>query len=125
MPKAMDSTASAGLEGTRSLDNSDALPPAMVFQCANCRTIVGDSFSWLMAQRELSAIILHKVTENVCQSAPPVNEDNASYSYLLCNSCNEPLGRRYHTTPPELYHLFNKFALCLDAIIVYVWTVRV
>ena len=97
----------------------------MVFQCANCRTIVGDSFSWLMAQRELSAIILHKVTENVCQSAPPVNEDNASYSYLLCNSCNEPLGRRYHTTPPELYHLFNKFALCLDAIIVYVWTVRV
>ena len=30
----------------------------LVFQCVNCKGIVGDSFSWLSADQELNAITL-------------------------------------------------------------------
>ena len=39
-------------------EEQDEVRNPLVFQCSNCKVIVGDSFSWLNADQELNMITL-------------------------------------------------------------------
>lgn len=106
--------------------SAEASPPALVFQCARCFTIVSDSFSWITAQRQLSMIVLREATDKVAVVDPPITSSEpgptlgSRYSVLRCEQCMHHLGRKYHGTPSELEELREAFAFHVDAIIVYV-----
>lgn len=110
----------------RSRSAEATTPPALVFQCARCSTVVSDSFSWIMAQRQLSMIVLREATDKVAVIEPPITSSEpgptlgSSYSVLRCEQCMHHLGRKYHETPPELEELCGAFSFHVDAIIVYV-----
>eukprot|EP00128_Syssomonas_multiformis_P006831 Colp12_sorted_trinity150504_noHs@2365 len=79
----------------------------LVFQCKNCRCIVGDSFSWVSAHEGLNAVCLEEPSPFVKM----VNELHTSYSgtdigstYLrfLCSSCDSVIGKIYKTTARHL-----------------------
>ena len=105
---------------------ADKTPPALVFQCARCLTVVGDSFSWITAQRQLSMIVLREATEKVAVVGPVITSSEpgqglgSTYSVLQCTHCTQHLGRQYHETPRALDELRSAFSFHVDAIIVYV-----
>ena len=99
-------------------------PPALVFQCARCLTVVSDSFSWITAQRQLSMIVLKEATEKVAVIGPMITSSEpglalgSTYSVLQCVKCMQQLGRRYHDTPRGLEEIREAFAFHVDAVIV-------
>ncbi|WFD18892.1 hypothetical protein MCAP1_001105 [Malassezia caprae] len=103
---------------------SQEVPPAMVFQCRRCLTIVGDSFAWLTAQRALSMIVLKEATDRVTvQHAQPTSEDMdgepATFVPLTCAQCLQLLGRMYQHTPIPLEELRGAYSFHHDALVVY------
>ncbi|WFD37966.1 uncharacterized protein MJAP1_000914 [Malassezia japonica] len=112
-------------ESAAPVPTADKAPPALVFQCARCLTVVGDSFSWITAQRQLSMIVLREAAEKVAVVGPVITSSEpgqglgSTYSVLQCTHCTQHLGRQYHETPRALDELRSAFSFHVDAIIVY------
>lgn len=100
------------------------VPPAMVFQCRYCLTIIGDSFSWLTAQRALSMIVLKEATDRVTVqhsqlTSEEIDGEPSMYVPLTCAQCQRPLGRMYQHTPIPLEELRGAFSFHHNALVVY------
>ncbi|WFD33440.1 hypothetical protein MCUN1_000253 [Malassezia cuniculi] len=98
--------------------------PALVFQCAECLTIVGDSYAWIMAHKELSLIVLSRTTDKVAVLSELVTAEEdlchgSTYTRLRCANCSRDLGRRFQSTPATLDALRGVFSFHVDAVIVY------
>lgn len=98
--------------------------PALVFQCSGCMTIVGDSYAWVMAHKELSLIVLAQATDKVAVPDDLVacQEElcrGSTYLRLCCASCGRELGRKFQSTPPALDALRGAFSFYVDAVTVY------
>jgi hypothetical protein len=76
----------------------------LVFQCKGCREVVGDSNSFVIANRELDYIVLQAVTDSVKINpdmgiSDPNDLDRGSiFLKLLCSRCSSYIGKRYQST---------------------------
>ncbi|PKI84660.1 hypothetical protein MVES1_001675 [Malassezia vespertilionis] len=104
---------------------SDERPPALVFQCVGCSAAVGDSFSWITAQRTMALIVLGAATDKVALVEPIITSSEpgpcmgSTYSVLQCTQCAQQLGRKYHNAPQAMDALREAFSFHVDALIVY------
>lgn len=125
-PPSFDTGSDAPQGSFKRSTSADSTPPALVFQCVRCSTVVSDSFSWVTAQRQLSMIVLKETTDKVAVIGPVITSSEpgpalgSTYSVLQCSQCSQHLGRKYHNTPRGIDELQDTFAFHLDAIIVYV-----
>lgn len=104
--------------------NASDAPPPMVFQCFQCLSIVGDSTSWLMAQRQLGLIVLRDVTDKVVAlefhtMSDDIGWERYKFAPLACAHCDQVLGRMYKDTPPEWAMLRSAYCLSHSALLVY------
>ena len=78
-----------------------------VIQCVDCRRIVSDSNSIVMAVEQLDAIVLDSLVGARLGSLRGDGEGN-SYAPVICTGCGRELGRRYsevmHPLPAEIRH---------------------
>ena len=99
-----------------------AVPP-LVFQCAACLVIVGDSTAWLMAHKALALIVLRRATDQVALGALAAADEDmcegSTYVRLSCAGCGRELGRRFQSTPRALDELRGAYSFYVDALAVY------
>ncbi len=90
----------------------------LVFQCSKCRSIIGDSLAWVGAYEDLSAVVLHHVSDSAIRTRRDrVTSQNAfdlgsTFLILECQVCDELIGRIYKTTPKHLDDIRDCY--CLD-----------
>jgi len=95
----------------------------LVFSCSKCKTIVGDSFSFLTSKEELNSITLTGAS-NIQRSADVYTSKTggdvgSTYFSFTCINCQSLLGRYYLTTSRDLDDLREKFTFTCDGISSY------
>lgn len=103
--------------------SEDAIQGPLVFSCSKCRTIVGDSFSYLSSHEEMKTITL-TAASSIQRSADvytsKTGEDvGSTYFSFTCLNCQAPLGRYYLTTSRDLDELREKFTFTCEGISSY------
>lgn len=114
------------MDGSKVDDAIDAIDPVsgpLVFSCAKCRTIVGDSFSFLSSD-EVAKTITISVASNIQRSSElytsyEVVDEGSTYFRFMCCDCKHLLGRFYVTTSPALDHIREHFTFTIDSITSY------
>lgn len=92
----------------------------LCFSCSKCRTIVGDSFSFLTSNEEAQTITL-TASSNIKRSADVYTSKGgfdvgSTYFNFTCSNCQELLGRYYLTTSKDLDELREKFTFLVTKI---------
>lgn len=92
----------------------------LCFSCSKCRTIVGDSFSFLTSNEEAQTITL-TASSNIQRSADVYTSKSgfdvgSTYFNFTCSNCQELLGRYYLTTSKDLDELREKFTFLVNSI---------
>ena len=101
----------------------DEVQGPLVFSCAKCRTIVGDSFSFYSSNESMRTITL-AASSNIKRS-PDVytsktgNDVGSTYFQFTCQNCSVTLGRYYLTTSKDLDEIREKFSFSVDTISSY------
>lgn len=95
----------------------------LVFSCQKCKTIIGDSFSFLSSNEEMRTITL-TATSNIQRSADVYTSKSggdvgSTYFSFTCFHCQAPLGRYYLTTSRDLDSLREKFTFSVEGISSY------
>ena len=95
----------------------------LVFSCAGCRTIVGDSYSFEASDPETKTITLTSAsnisrTVELYTSYEP-HDEGSTYFCFSCKHCGESLGKYYVTTSRDLDSLREKFTFNLDQLTSY------
>lgn len=101
----------------------DDIAAPLVFSCRKCRTIIGDSYSYVLAEMASGTITLTSAS-NIQRSADVYTSKSgfdigSTYFNFDCNSCIAPLGKYYLTTSKELDHMREKFTFNIDSISSY------
>ncbi|XP_045197195.2 uncharacterized protein LOC123551944 [Mercenaria mercenaria] len=91
----------------------------VVFQCSQCDAIVGDSTSWVSANKIMRTITLGRITSKVgVKSAIEVSQSGidkgSTFLPIYCINCNEVLGKQYLASPPELDYIRGSFTLHVE-----------
>ena len=95
----------------------------VVFQCRNCRTIVGDSGDLEVADPVNKFIVFRGNHPNI-STRPEWHWSQEDYSFgslyqdVACTKCDSVIGVRYHTTNANTDHLRNMFTLSASALFV-------
>ncbi|KAJ1404712.1 yippee zinc-binding/DNA-binding /Mis18, centromere assembly-domain-containing protein [Ochromonadaceae sp. CCMP2298] len=95
----------------------------LVFSCAQCKTIVGDSFSFLSSNEEAKTVTIsaassiQRSTELYTSYASL--DEGSTYFCFMCSQCQNMLGRYYVTTSVDLDHVREKFTFNIDSITSY------
>ncbi|PWN44880.1 hypothetical protein IE81DRAFT_364576 [Ceraceosorus guamensis] len=98
--------------------------PLLVFQCDACGVVLGDSFSWVAAQRELGLLVLSSATDEVVVDRTFITSTEggldvgSTYSSFTC-SCGAALGRMYRTTSRALDDLRDAYSFQVTQVRVY------
>ena len=95
----------------------------LVFQCAKCDMIIGDSFSYLCAREDLQTLTLTS-SSNIARSAEVFTsyeggDVGSTYFVFTCTRCEQKIGKYYITTSKGLDEIREKFTFSLDAISSY------
>jgi len=95
----------------------------LVFSCANCRTLIGDTYSFLTSNEENRTITLASAS-NIQRSADVYTSKSgddvgSTYFNFTCLSCQTLLGRYYLTTSKDMDVQREKFTFSVDAITSY------
>jgi hypothetical protein len=95
----------------------------LVFFCSKCRTIVGDSFSFITSNQDANTLTISaasniKRTTELYTSYEALDE-GSTYFFFLCSCCQQILGRYYVTTSQDLDHIREKFTFSIDNIFSY------
>ncbi|DBA86215.1 hypothetical protein WJX77_001361 [Trebouxia sp. C0004] len=100
-------------------------PPALVFQCSGCRTILSDSDLFLCSVEALNILVVRGGSgiqvdpiSQACSLLPRANHDSA-YMAVTCTCCGSAVGRLYTATPPELESITQRFSLDIATISSY------
>ncbi|KAG5440746.1 hypothetical protein PCK2_000182 [Pneumocystis canis] len=94
--------------------------PPTVFQCVNCRSVVGDSYAWSTSHQESNTITLSEVPENsIIESETEECTPQGNFTEISCKHCKGNLGRIYKSTPRRLDDIRDMFTFNLDNIISY------
>lgn len=104
-------------------DDVEEIAAPVVFQCATCRSIFGDSYSFVSSNAELLLVTLRAVTNITVATERLASTDNAdegsSFRELLCQQCQTVLGRLYLTTPLPLDAIRGLYSFTTSAIASY------
>ncbi|KAJ1944665.1 hypothetical protein GGF37_002086 [Kickxella alabastrina] len=112
--------ATSGHAEARETNDSDgAINGPIVFSCAKCRTILGDTFAYVASLPERNLFGLQSVPDSVVVSKVKRNTDDGIYHELNCSECQAGIGRRYVTTTEDLDSVRNTFALDIDRVLTY------
>ena len=95
----------------------------LVFSCCKCKTIVGDSFSFLSSNKETNSITLSS-SSNIQRTSELYTsyeslDEGSTYFCFMCSSCQQLLGRYYVTTSIDLDHIREKFTFNIENIVSY------
>ena len=98
--------------------DDEAIRGPLVFSCSKCKTIVGDSYSFLTSSEEMGTITL-TAASNIQRSADVYTSKaggdvGSTYFSFTCLSCQAQLGRYYLTTSRDLDELREKFTFTCD-----------
>lgn len=95
----------------------------LVFCCLKCKSIVGDSFSFLSSNEEAKTITLSSASNiqrtNELFTSYESLDEGSTYFCVLCRECQQTLGRYYVTTSTDLDHVRDRFTFSIDAITSY------
>ncbi|KAJ2785063.1 hypothetical protein H4R18_000771 [Coemansia javaensis] len=121
-----------GIEGGDMQDGStqdgssaaEAINGPIVFSCAKCRTILGDTFAFAAVAPERNLFALQAVPETVVcgktRKASETRGDEGSVFYeLRCAECDAAVGRRYVTAAQGMDALRNTYALDMGCVVTY------
>jgi len=110
-------------ESTTSLTEEEQIIDApLVFQCLKCRTIFGDSFDFVCAEKELNTISLTTAsvkTLNELITSKSGSDIGCTYYSIECRECKNLLGRIYRTTDKSLDPIRGLYSFNLDSIMSY------
>ena len=104
-------------------DDTEEIKGPLVFSCAKCRTIVGDSLAFLTSSEEMRTITL-TASSNIRRS-PDVytsktgHDVGSTYFQFTCSNCQHLLGNYYLTTAKDLDNLREQFTFTVDSISSY------
>ncbi|XP_015674929.1 protein Mis18-alpha [Protobothrops mucrosquamatus] len=93
----------------------------MVFLCARCNRIVGDTLSWETNDEDTNCILLNSVTRNVSvdkeqRLSSQAGETGCILETLFCSGCSMNLGNIYRCTPRHLDYKRDLFCLKVDSL---------
>ncbi|KAJ1659929.1 hypothetical protein IWQ61_001065 [Dispira simplex] len=96
----------------------------LVFQCTQCKTIIGDSFAWVGAFEELNGIALSSHSGSVVKGseirhASSGPDKECIYTDVQCAECQQMLGRLYKATTSKWDLLRDCLLLQVDKILTY------
>jgi len=110
-------------ESTTSLTEEEQIIDApLVFQCLKCRTIFGDSFDFICAEKELNTISLTTASVKTISeliTSKSGSDIGCTYFSIACRECKNLLGRIYKTTPKSLDPIRDLYSFNLDCIMSY------
>ena len=117
------SASTSGGSGGGGEGNGETIAGPLVFSCQKCKTIIGDSFSFLSSNEEMRTITL-TASSNIQRSADVYTSKcggdvGSTYFSFTCFNCQAPLGRYYLTTSKDLDSLREKFTFSVDGISSY------
>lgn len=109
-----------------SADHADAPPSIsapLIFQCAACKVVVGDSLAFvesLEGMRMISLTAASSIQRSADVYTSKTGHDiGSTYFSFACSACNSDLGKYYLTTSKDLDSLREKFTFYVDAISSY------
>ncbi|CCI43941.1 hypothetical protein ABG067_004416 [Albugo candida] len=95
----------------------------VIFQCNKCRSILGDSFSFVCSSKKLSTLTLDAVTNVVIKEYTKTSQQGidigSSFRDVFCRKCKMLIGQYYLTTPRELDDIRNCYSLFTKSIASY------
>ncbi|KAJ2498843.1 hypothetical protein GGH96_003990 [Coemansia sp. RSA 1972] len=96
----------------------------VIFSCAKCRTILGDTFAYVASIPERNLFALHAVPDSVaCSKARKMSttrgEEDSVYYELTCTECDSLVGRRYVTTVEDMDVIRNAYSLDIEKVLTY------
>ena len=95
----------------------------LVLSCGQCRTIVGDTYSFQHSDEAAKTITL-SAASNIQRTAElytsySAHDEGSTYFCFSCKNCAQLLGRYYVTTSKDLDILREKFTFGIDSITSY------
>ncbi|DBA73142.1 hypothetical protein WJX79_004207 [Trebouxia sp. C0005] len=100
-------------------------PPALVFQCSGCRSILSDSDLFLCSVEALNILVVRGGSgiqvdpiSQACSLLSHANHDSA-YMAVTCTCCGSAVGRLYTAIPPVLEDITQMFSLDIATISSY------
>ncbi|DBB10022.1 hypothetical protein WJX82_009650 [Trebouxia sp. C0006] len=100
-------------------------PPALVFQCSGCRSILSDSDLFLCSVEALNILVVKGGSgiqvdpiSQACSLLSHANHDSA-YMAVTCTCCGSAVGRLYTATPPVLEGITQSISLDIATISSY------
>ncbi|KAJ1863782.1 Protein Mis18-alpha [Coemansia sp. RSA 2703] len=100
-------------------DSDDAINGPIVFSCAKCRTILGDTFAYVSSLPEYNLFGLQAVPSSVVCAKSKKTTDEGIFHELSCAECQAVIGRRYLTTIEGMDSIRNTFALDISKVLTY------
>jgi hypothetical protein len=88
----------------------------LVFQCVQCRTIVGDSLRTVGAFEALNALAVEVCTGVTTAPALIADAERSAYRWLHCAHCAACLGKAYVRAPPHLQALVGAITFDVDSL---------
>lgn len=80
---------------------SEAMAPT-IFQCEHCRSVVGDTYTFVSADQERQTVSLGTATGCKMAEELEVGDNGGAFRKFTCQCCQEELGRVYVTTSREM-----------------------
>lgn len=110
-------------EEKEELDEEEAIQAPLVFQCGNCRTILGDSYCFQGSNEDMSIITL-TAASNIQRSHDVYTSKagldiGSTYFSFACSNCEHSLGKYYLTTSRDLDDLREKFNFAIENVTSY------
>lgn len=100
-------------------------PPALVFQCSGCRSILSDSDLFLCSVEALNILVVRGGSgiqvdpiSQACSLLSHATHDSA-YMAVTCTCCGSAVGRLYTATPPVFEGITQRFSLDIATISSY------
>ena len=88
----------------------------LVFHCAQCRTVVGDSLRTVGTFEALNALAVEVCTNVTAAPALLVDVERSAYRQLHCTKCTASLGKAYVRAPPHLQALVGAITFDVDSL---------
>ncbi|KAJ2803558.1 hypothetical protein H4R20_002843 [Coemansia guatemalensis] len=110
--------------GSANGSGDEVINGPVVFSCAKCRTIIGDTFAYVASIPERNLFALSEVPDSVmCGKSRKISsehgEDGCVYYDLTCAECDSLIGRRYVTTIEDMDVIRNAYALDIQRVMTY------
>jgi len=107
------------------VDESDeiGITNPLVFQCASCKLIVGDSYG-MHSSNESRRTITLTCASNIRRShdiftSKAGDDVGSTYFSFTCSGCDGPLGNYYLTTSKDLDDIRERFTFSIDNVTSY------